>query len=480
MDSIFFWFASFSFFSFACWRLRQALLIIPLFFPLYLVKTSVAGIPLTLIEVFIYAVLAVYGLQYAAVLFKKASGRKKDTSREKNTPTLPWFLYTCIALFVIGSFVGLLQVLPTQTLNDGTVFEGFKMALGIIKGWIVAPIILFFLWLRVISDQKDIYTLLNSYTASSGVLAVWALWQVISNNYITLDARASGPFESANYLALYIGPAVVYSIIQFSISFLEQRPLLWNRKNALWLAVSLLLGSALLFSKSYAAMIAVVVALACYFTIQWRPKSKTKSPATRNFYAKTSKRSHLLYWLLGGGLMMGILLFLVFSIDPAKWQAMFRFEERSSSSVRIEVYTVSFDLLQRNWLLGIGPGQFSARYDLEATSILGHPPYESTMLHPHNIFLATWLNLGLLGFVGFMGILLYAFGKARWRAGQALDSHSQQVIVIGIVLLLEILIHGLFDTPLFKNDLALLFWLISGTIVMGSRSSPSQTPTTLQ
>jgi O-antigen ligase len=114
------------------------------------------------------------------------------------------------------------------------------------------------------------------------------------------------------------------------------------------------------------------------------------------------------------------------------------------------IWKTSEKLIQDNYLWGIGPGNFQNKY-LEYQKF--YPPYlEWAVPHPHNIFLAFWLYSGIIGFAGFLILLGFFF-----REFFAEQKSALKFMALGIMLV--ILIHGLFDTTYFKNDLAVFFWL---------------------
>jgi len=89
------------------------------------------------------------------------------------------------------------------------------------------------------------------------------------------------------------------------------------------------------------------------------------------------------------------------------------------------------------------------------------------MLHPHNLYLAMWLNLGIVGLVSFIYIIAATVSRFFVGFKGVLDEKLFGTLKLRLILfamLLIVLIHGLFDTPFFKNDLALLFWVIIGSI----------------
>jgi O-antigen ligase len=84
-----------------------------------------------------------------------------------------------------------------------------------------------------------------------------------------------------------------------------------------------------------------------------------------------------------------------------------------------------------------------------------HPGIE-IYLYPHNVFLNSWAELGLAGLILFL-IIVTAF----WRSvAAALRTPSRALVVGAAGAMVTLLVHGLVDVPYFKNDLAVLFWLI--------------------
>ena len=408
--------AGLAYFAFALRKFDLAVTTLPLLFPLYLVKFNVTSIPFTLIEILIYAVFAAY-------LFLLAIKKLHFVSKFNG-------VFAALAMIILMSILTTL-LLPAKALmlDRVTVFESKKIALGILKGWIIAPIILFYLFTVIIKSAKNSFKMLDAYTLSAFILSVWALYQVITHNYITVDARASGPFESANYLALYITPALLYSILKLK----EVRT--WQ-----YLASSFFITLAVVFSKSYAAIFALAVVLIIVFGIDYYRK---KEPTLKRIY----------FW--GLPVLLIALVVFVFAIDPAKWSTLFKFQQRNSSSVRVEVYTIDLGLIKDNWLTGIGLGQYPLQYQINAQKYLGHMPYELNMLHAHNLYLNTWLSLGLPGLLAFLWIIYLCIKEGI--------KNPHKLLAFGMFLV--ILLHGLLDTPFYKNDLAMLYWLIVAVIL---------------
>ncbi len=459
------------FFFFALKKKDEAVFALPLFFPLYLWKVTVAGIPFTMTEALIYATF----LAYLIMSLLGMMTAKKKVSLMDCLSVMKEKFWLPMALIVIGAIIGVFITQQSVLMVDGTtVFFGRKIALGILKSWILCPILMFVLFYLAVKRSGDVLKMLNYYTVSVVILSLWALEQVALQNFVTPDARASGPFESANYLGLYIAPAVLYLVIRvrefvipserlekcplWRIPFRRRKSPLEDPESFFFLFGFLLVFMAMIFTKSYAAIFAILIAAALYFGLEYLEYRRKKS--INGFPWK------IITIIV---VFVGVLLTVIFLIDPSKLASVFQFGERNSSSVRVEVYTIALNLLKENWFTGIGAGQFPAYYQLEAVRILGHIPYEWNMLHPHNLYVAFWLNTGIIGFAGFVWII-YLMLAACWRdlKGFAFSAINQpgKIRVMGCALMTVILVHGLLDTPFFKNDLALLFWLIASVILL--------------
>lgn len=384
----------------------------PLLFPLYLMRGQLFGVPVTFAEVSLLLVFAVFLLRTE---WWKKSWWVRHWSRE---------LLFGLFLFLVAAALGVLVTPAVSHFIDGTEFMARTRALGIFKGWILAPM-LFFAMARVSFRERSslIEWALNAMLVSGVALAGHAIFQEWAGSVSTWDGRASSLFESANYLALYLGPILTYAGLQA----LRCRSW-WHAGAAVILAVGLF------FTQSYAAWIAVSVALSLGVFLEQR----------------LSRR-----WLLLPVLAGTILVLTQLGTD--KFTQFIDFAGRSSSSVRLEVYEISLRLIAEHPLLGIGLGQFEQFYSVNAPEILGQAPMEWVMLHPHNIVLAFWLNMGLLG--------VLVFGWMLWRSAQWLREKPGSVQRIAVFMLLAMLVHGLFDTPYFKNDLAFQFWLLMAILL---------------
>ena len=83
------------------------------------------------------------------------------------------------------------------------------------------------------------------------------------------------------------------------------------------------------------------------------------------------------------------------------------------------------------------------------------------MPQPHNLYLAVWLEAGLIGLLGFF-LLIAAWFRNLVSLRHPDDGNERikktSALLMGLLGLYLAL--GLVDTPFFKTDLAFIFWLI--------------------
>lgn len=430
---------------------KNLLYLLPLIFPLYLVKFDLRGVPFNVLEA---VILLLFGGQILIWLWNLALGLRSDAGFYmkhlwlRNRGFLGWSL-----VFLVISLIAVIIVPESQLQIDGvTVFESKKIALGILKGWIILPYLYFtMLWFNT-REKKDLFTSLYAYIFSALPLVIWAYYQYITGDFITMDARASGPFVNANYLAMYLAPAVcaLWVLIVRGIVLGFKLP-----KFLIGVFLAAVYSVALLMTQSYGAMLAVMFSLFLFFISALNLHKRFQKLEELDLLKKIA------YFLGAFALIAGLSAVVLFA-PTQKWKLFTEFQQRSSNSVRLQVYRISSQFLEESPWLGIGFGQFQPLYNLKAPEILSHAPYEWVMLHPHNTFLAVWLNLGVIGLTMFLGLLFYCFRKV-------LLNHSYEdkfFRLLGISMLLVMLFHGVFDTYLFKNDLAMLFWLVVALCVL--------------
>jgi putative inorganic carbon (hco3(-)) transporter len=364
--------------------------------PAYLMRFSFFGMPTNILEVAILFVFILWIFQKGYI----------------NIYLEPYKKYIIpLAFIAIGLILSVL------------VNKNYAAGLGIIKGWFFFPILFVFLASQIIKKEKLINVFLALYLSAFFVSVVAIFYLILGA--LTYDGRLQAFFNSPNYLAMYLAPALIVLQVK-SLKFPPKadQPL---AEKIIFLISGIIILATFYFTYSYAAWISVALSLIVVTIFKNKKVIKNKTTVIL--------------------LLMIILLFSV-QANSEKSLNLINYN-RSSLDSRMMIWRSAGKMLKENWVFGIGPGSFQNKY-LEYQKY--YPLYlEWAVPHPHNLYLAFWLYGGILSFAGFLWFLVLWFKDALKR-----DDSVIKYISLGIML--YILIHGLADTTYFKNDLAILFW----------------------
>lgn len=373
--------------------------------PTYLVRFSIFSIPTNLFEVLAVATIL-------AIFFYK-----------KRTSLLEFFKQnSAIAIAALLILLGL----TIATIENNTPTR----SLGIIKSWFVVPMLFSFLLATL--PQKDFAKTLVLRCLFASILLVAA----ISITYaffgmFTYDKRLGAFFLSPNHLAMFMAPGIFVGIYLMRKAR-DSRAILQYSLLALSLTFII---TVFFLTKSYSAWIAVVFAY----------------PVLMLF----SKSGFFRYLSRVGAFIFIFALLLSTQIGTEKFLAATHISERSSLASRVMIWESAVKIIGDNPLWGIGPGIFQEKYLAYQKYF---PPYlEWAVPQPHNLYLAFWLQTGIVGLFGFFLLIISAFRKL---GALAKNKKTATLAVLIAVYLTSVLIWGIADTPYWKNDLAFVFWIM--------------------
>lgn len=265
------------------------------------------------------------------------------------------------------------------------------------------------------------------------------IYNILGYN-VAADFRLLGPLDAAVYLAYYMTPFFLF----FTIEFCE------DTKKKQYLIFAIILGILITLTRSMGAIGGSFLVLMIYFF------KKSDLPLLK----KTLFKSILA--------IIGIII--VVAIFYTKVLPSFE-SKYSSLNERGEIWKTSVYLLKepRNWIFGLGFGQFENQYTQNADMVLGQKPLDYNVIQPHNIFLLFIFHYGILGLIF---ILFCIFMTIKNLTKDEKTSHISKVFSL---ILLYFFIHGMIDTPFFKNDMMILFIIFLEIGVISNRSpSPSK------
>ncbi len=393
------------------WRDRTWGIALVLFaLPTYLVRFSVLGIPVTMLELLILTLFVVYIASRAT-----RSETKKRLRATRSLASTAAATYNRYRFEIWGALVlvvaGIISLIITPDLRAGA---------GVFKAYILEPILLFIVILGSISTTKQVRQLFWALGLSAVVISLivavqyFTGWGIPEPWHDFPGRRAVGLYGFPNAVGLYIAPILTAFIgLLLHVRF-------FTRKNVLWiLMIILLMGFSLIASQVEGAIIAAAagVGVMLLFT-RWR------------------------WWAIGAAVLGGVI---AFAYEPSRELLLF---QDVSGDVRLALWHGTWSLLSDRPWFGAGLGAFPIVYDIYRL-----PSHVELLQYPHNLFLNFWVELGILGLLWIVGTCVLFITTAIKTISR---SHGYSIVLLGILTCL--LVYGIVDVPYFKNDLSVLFW----------------------
>jgi O-antigen ligase len=327
--------------------------------------------------------------------------------------------------------------------------KGRAVPLGIWKGWFMAPLTYYFMLTSSFRGKKDLHFLIDITVGIIGLTAGLLLLQFFTGWFsditATYDGRLVWPYldplsglgTSGNYPAIFLAPFACMGFVLFL-----KRPGILER--SFYGLSTLAMVIAIYCSKSYGAWLAIWGA--CSLTV---------------FLLSRHKKRWIIVPLISL-LLLGAMYWDQRNTEKFQYGLDQENEEViGSGEERLNNWNVSKDLLIKEPLWGVGPGQFQRAFERQAPFTLDRDVSRKEInhaLHPHNTFLMFWLSsgfFGVLGFVVFCCLLYFPTPKAwRW---------------VFTAPMLYWTAHGLIDVVYWKNDLAFSFWLFAALMTIAQQ-----------
>lgn len=386
------------------WRLS---LLAILALPLYVVRFNVFNLPTTLLEILILLAIAVFIL---SLIIKK-------NSLTPLSPLLSFIFYLSI-LWVVVALVSVLYSPQPWA------------ALGLWRAYFLEPVVLIWCIVQQINDLKRLKQLIATAVFSGLAVSLYAIWQHFTGLGIPT------PWQPANIrrVTSWLGyPNAVGLLIAPLIPLLLA---LGKKVKLIKIIVAILMILAVWWAKSEGALVGLLAGAIIAGLI----------------YSKPTRRLTLAALLLGT---------ILIAVIPA-WQN--KFVSTITLNDCPKLYECSLQLRKLQWaetwqMLSDGKWLYGAGLAGYQTAIAPyhHKQGIEIYLYPHNIFLNFWTELGLLGLLIFLAMIIIFY----WQSFKLLKHPPYRALVIAaLAAMTTLLVHGLVDVPYFKNDLSVLFWLI--------------------
>ena len=406
-------------FVFLVWfKPKYALYLTIFLIPTYQIKGIICNVPVTFLESIILILFLIYGLKNIRRI-KELVKNLKDWQ----WPILIWLIIATFAMFI------------SPDLRAGA---------GVWKAYFIEPILLLIVFLDLIKVKKDLKLVFSSFVFSALIVSIYAFYQKFIGQGVWSTEiwgqpqvlRITSFFPHPNFLGLYLGPLILLGIGYIFTCFKNKKIIISCA--FLFFVITFL---SLIYARSEATILAVLMGLLFFGLI-----------------IKSSRKYTLVLFF--------ITLLLIFSFPISRNYFVQKVGLQDlSGQLRFNIWQGAVESIKEKPILGVGldgyerlaPGyqkRFYDPYNGELISVETHP-------YPHNLYLTIWLELGLLGLIVFLWILIKFFKQGF----KQLDKEDVVLRTSIMAAMVVIVIHGLVDTPYFKNDLAILFWLIIGLLI---------------
>jgi|GEM_PF-887704 len=388
--------------------------------PLYLFRFTVLGIPTNVFEVVLYLSLLVWMWYRYRTNSKKVNFSTGSNDIQVNW-RLPWVVWAWLGIGLIGALVN----------------PDWLSGLGFWRAYFIDGALVYL----IIGNEIDVAKVIlpRALIAIGGIVSVVSLISA-TGWHVAIDGRWLGwfgfdNFASPNYLSLFIAPIVALSIMAMFF---------WR---GLWrylaLVSSLIMIIALVGSQSRGAVVGVVGGIIVAIV----------------YYAYRNKQKYT--WLKWSALALIIIATATFYIakpnanaSPADGRV------ATSNNIRWEIWKTSTEIIKGKPIFGVGLGNFQEYFTQLTIGRVNYPEFISPLaLTAHNLYLQVLTTLGTVGLIIFIWWLIIII-----KAMSASPNKAETTIVVST--LASILLYGLVDTPFFKNDLAILWWVIVSLIMV--------------
>jgi len=387
--------------------------------PLYLIRWHVGPLPTTVLE----------NLELITIALFVAQLLRHHRPLPFRTPfDIP------IALFVLAAIAGIF-VAPDH-----------RGALGIFRAYIVEPIAIYYVAGALLQTEAAVELLLLVWGVGATLFSIVQL-VTFANALLTHQLNpsfAAAAFGiNANSVALYLEPLIGLAC---GLAFFGTRR---QRVVAVVVLVFLLPAELATLSRGGLLALAALVMIAIVTVRSTRVRIGLAAAAAAG---------------VAGALTLPVIGPRVGRAFDPVWGT---FETRG------RIWAATFRMLRDHPVFGAGLNAYQstmAPYRVADRNLVAEP-------YPHNIFLTSWTETGILGLVAFPWLLIGLIVLPWRHFGRATGLQRPLLWGTGTAFAM-VLVHGLVDSPYWKNDLSLEFWVLAAISAVSLRivynSSPAR------
>ncbi len=379
--------------------------------PAYVLRATILGrLPVTGLEV-------VLGLTVLAFVVESALMRRM--------PRLDTPFSVIVAVIIVATALAVV------------VSPDHREALGIAKAYVVEPIVLFFVAVNVLRSSWDWERLAFGLYVSGLVVAISqfvALGQALAAHAVNLNFSPPAPswlWSNNNFGGIFLDPIVALALGLALFGGVRWRSLHWAAVLVLGLGDVLTLSRGSWFALVVLALLAAAL----------HPRRRV---------------------LLAGCL---VLLVAAVALPPVRHRIDNELNPNNPANslvARARLWHATIDLIAAHPFTGTGLAGYQQEIGPYRRAV--GDTSAQTHVYPDQLELDFWVELGVLGLVALLGFFLelFRFLVPVLRAGPQLQPWAAALTLSWATVLL----HGLVDSPYWKNDLAAEWWLLAALVTV--------------
>ncbi|MCX5692094.1 MAG: tetratricopeptide repeat protein [Candidatus Omnitrophica bacterium] len=314
-----------------------------------------------------------------------------------------------------------------------SLIKAVNMQQGLQALYLLAANIILFLVIFGNTETIDDARKLGITAILAGVVAsIFCVYQNKGLSMSILRLNYTSTFGNPIFFSEYISAMVPLS---FGMS-MQKGSALWKRLTYIFAGIFMLV--MLIFIRSIGAYLSLFAAF-LYIGINFMP-----------VILKKNKKI-----MFGGFIFLIVVILALGAIFWPKAQAYLK-NRQLQNLMRVHVWAGSLNIIKAHPVSGVGIGNFEYAYPLYRTEKEKEvTPKGIKYTKAHNEFLQVWSEMGILGFLAFLGIIFFIFS---FPAGGS-------AFIIGIrAALIALLTQALFNPMLTVPTSGLLFWSLLGIL----------------
>ncbi len=379
--------------------------------PAYVLRGSLLGkLPFTGLEV----VLALTVVAFAV-----------ESWRQRRLPRLDTPFTVLIAVLLVATVIGI-AVSPDK-----------RDALGIAKAYIVEPVIYFFVAVNVLRSSWDWERLAYGLYTSGAVVAISqfvALGRALASHTLNLNTAPPVPnwlWTNNNFGGIFLDPLVALALGLALFGGVRHPRVHW--------AMLVLLGAGDVLTLSRGSWLALVVISLVAAAIHPR------------------RRMLLVAWV--------VLAAVALLLPPIRHRVENELNPNNPANSmvsRVHLWHATLNLIAAHPFQGSGLANYQQEIGPYRAQL--HEVANQTHVYPDQLELDFWVELGVMGLIFLLGFIveLVRYLGPVVRAGPMAQPWAAALVLAWVGLL----VHGLVDSPYWKNDLAVEWWALTALLVV--------------